>query len=82
MLTLKINAYEKVFIVGEEGKNVKVGDVVIFHQSGDQAIITNGIIQRVLKNNEVYGIVILLFTPSSNTDVITLLSVYSSAFAS
>ena len=48
--------YGKVLSVGEKVKNVKVGDVIVFHQAGGQAIIAHGKIQRVLKNDEVYGI--------------------------
>ena len=49
--------YGKVLSVGEEVKNVKVGDVIVFHQAGGQALYMEGVIQRVLKNNEVYGII-------------------------
>jgi len=50
--------YGKVLSIGEEVKNLSVDDIVVFHQSGGQAVIVNGMIQRILKNTEVYGIVI------------------------
>jgi co-chaperonin GroES (HSP10) len=49
--------YGIVTSVGEQVTNVKVGDTIIFHQAGGQAIMINGKISRVLKNPEVYGIV-------------------------
>ena len=48
--------YGKVLSVGEQVTNVKVGDIIVFHQAGGQALYMNGVIQRVLKNDEVYGI--------------------------
>ncbi len=48
--------YGKVLSIGEEVKNVKVDDIVVFHQSGGQVIMLDGMIQRVLKNEEIYGI--------------------------
>ena len=48
--------YGKVLSVGELVKNIKVNDVIIFHQAGGQAMFFEGVVQRVLKNNEIYGI--------------------------
>jgi co-chaperonin GroES (HSP10) len=48
--------YGRVLSVGEKVTNVKVGDIIVFHQAGGQAVIINGVIQRVLKNDEVYGL--------------------------
>jgi len=48
--------YGKVLSVGEEVKNVKEGDIIVYHQSGGQTIMINGIIQKILKNDEIYGI--------------------------
>lgn len=48
--------YGKVVSVGEKVTNVNVDDIVVFHQSGGQAILLNKIVYRVLKNDEVYGI--------------------------
>jgi Chaperonin 10 Kd subunit. len=36
--------------------NVQEDDIVVFHQSGGQSIIMNGVIQRILKVDEIYGI--------------------------
>lgn len=49
--------YGKVLSIGEEVKNVSVGDIIVFHQSGGQTIMINGTIQKVLKNDEIYGII-------------------------
>lgn len=48
--------YGKVLSVGEEVKNIKINDIVVFHQAGGQVIMLDGIIQRVLKNDEIYGV--------------------------
>ena len=48
--------YGKVLSVGEKVKNIKVGNVIVFHQAGGQAILMNGVVGRILKNDEVYGI--------------------------
>ena len=48
--------YGKVLSVGEKVDNVKANDIVVFHQAGGQAIIVNGVIQRILKHDEIYGI--------------------------
>jgi len=48
--------YGEVLSVGENVENIKVGDVIVFHQAGGQAVILDGVIMRILKNEEVYGI--------------------------
>ncbi len=48
--------YGKVVSVGEQVTNVNVDDIVVFHQSGGQTILLNKVVYRVLKNDEVYGI--------------------------
>ena len=48
--------YGKVLSVGEKVENVKVDDIIVFHQSGGQTIMVNNVIQKVLKNDEIYGI--------------------------
>ena len=57
--TVKIEPqkYGAVISVGELVKNIEVGDTIMFHQSAGQAIIMDGIIHRVLKNSEIYGVV-------------------------
>ena len=49
--------YGEVLSVGEKIENLKIGDTIVFHPSGGQAMIINGIILRVLKNNEIYGFI-------------------------
>jgi len=48
--------YGKVLSIGEKVDNIKVGDIIVFHQSAGQAVIIEGTIQRVLKKDEIYGI--------------------------
>jgi chaperonin GroES len=48
--------YGKVLSVGDQVTKILVGDTIVFHPAGGQAVIMNGEIQRVLKENEVYGI--------------------------
>lgn len=48
--------YGKVLSIGEKVDNIKVGDIIVFHQSAGQAVIIEGKIQRVLKKDEIYGI--------------------------
>lgn len=48
--------YGKVLSVGEKVDNIKIGDIIVFHQSGGQAVLLDGVIQRVLKKDEIYGI--------------------------
>jgi co-chaperonin GroES (HSP10) len=50
--------YGRVLSVGEDVDNIKYDDIVVFHPSGGQAVIINGIILRILKNDEVYGILV------------------------
>jgi len=49
-------AYGKVITVGEEVTTVKVDDVIFFHQSGGQVILIREKAYRILKIQEVYGI--------------------------
>lgn len=48
--------YGKVTSVGEKVTNIQKDDIIVFHPSGGQAIILNGVICRVLKNDEIYGV--------------------------
>lgn len=48
--------YGEVLSIGEKVNNVSVGDIVVFHQSGGQVILIEKEIQRILKNDEIYGI--------------------------
>jgi|LSQX01.3.fsa_nt_gb chaperonin GroES len=50
--------YGKVLSVGEKVTNIKVDDIVVFHQAGGQALLLNNVIQRILKNDEIYGVLI------------------------
>mgnify|MGYP001267521813 CR=1 FL=1 len=56
-LTVKVEPqkYGTVLSVGEDVTNFKVGDIIVYHQVGGQAIILNGEILKVLKKNEIYG---------------------------
>ena len=49
--------YGEVISAGEKVENVKTGDTIMFHQSGGQAVIVDGVIYRVLKNDEVYAVI-------------------------
>jgi len=48
--------YGEVLSIGEEVKNVKVGDIVIFHKNGGMAIMIDRKIMKVLVNKEIYGV--------------------------
>jgi len=48
--------YGEVLSIGEKVTNINVGDIIVFHQAGGQTVLINGVIQRVLKNEEIYGI--------------------------
>ena len=48
--------YGKVLSVGEEVKNTKEGDIIVFHNRGGQAALIGNKFLRILKNNEIYGI--------------------------
>ncbi len=51
-------SYGKVLSVGEKAKDlVKVGDTVVFHQKGGQALFMNHKNYRILMINELYGII-------------------------
>jgi co-chaperonin GroES (HSP10) len=49
-------SYGKVLSVGEDVKNVKVDDTIVFHPNAGLAMTFNKIIYKVLENGEVYGI--------------------------
>jgi co-chaperonin GroES (HSP10) len=49
-------AYGRVTSVGEEVKYFKKGDIVIHHSNGGMAVVFDNKMLRVLKENEVYGI--------------------------
>jgi co-chaperonin GroES (HSP10) len=51
-------AYGKVISLGADvaNKQINVGDVVIFHVRGGQAILMSKRLMRVLKYDEIYGI--------------------------
>ena len=55
-IKLEPQKYGKVLSVGEKVTNVMIGDTVVFHQSGGQVVLIDGVIQRILKNEEIYGI--------------------------
>ncbi len=49
--------YGEVLSVGEEAKNVGVGDIIMFHaQQGGQDIVLDEYVCRVLAYQEIYGI--------------------------
>lgn len=56
--TIKVEPqkYGKVLSVGEKVENIRVDDIIVFHPSGGQAVIIEGVIQRILKNDEIYGV--------------------------
>jgi chaperonin GroES len=49
-------AYGEVISVGEEVKNIKPGDILLFAKFGGQDIMLDGVIYKVLIDNEIYGI--------------------------
>ena len=50
--------YGIVTSVGPAVEGIEVGDTIIFHRNGGQAIIFNGKIMRVLNYTEVYGVLV------------------------
>ena len=48
--------YGKVLSVGEQVKNIKVGDTLVFHMRAGMDLILNKKVQKCLKSEEVYGI--------------------------
>jgi co-chaperonin GroES (HSP10) len=51
-------AYGRVTSVGEEVKNYKVDDVIIFHKNGGMVVVLENKLLRVLKEPEIYGILV------------------------
>ena len=49
-------AYGEVISVGEEVNTIMVGDILLFAKFGGQDIMLDGIIYKVLIDNEIYGI--------------------------
>lgn len=50
-------SYGIVLSVGEEVKNVKPGDLIIFHKNGGMAIMIDRKIMKVLTDREVYAVI-------------------------
>ena len=48
--------FGRVLSVGEEVKNIKEGDVLVFHMMAGMDLILNKTVQKCLKAEEVYGI--------------------------
>ena len=48
--------YGKVLSIGEDVKNIKEGDILVFHNHAGQASVISKAILRILKYEEVYGI--------------------------
>lgn len=49
-------AYGKVLSLGEDIKTLKVGDIIVFHNHGGQAGLIGKSLLRILKYEEIYGI--------------------------
>lgn len=49
-------AYGRVMSVGEKVEYYKEGDIVVFHTNGGMAMILENKVLRVLKQDEIYGI--------------------------
>ena len=49
--------YGQVVSVGEDIKDIKIGDIVAFAKFGGQDIILNRVVIKVLKKPEIYGII-------------------------
>ena len=49
-------SYGLVISVGEEVKNIEAGNIIVFHQRGGQASLIGKKLLRILKYEEVYGI--------------------------
>ena len=49
-------AYGKVISLGEDIKNLKVGDIIVFHNHGGQASLIGKSLLRILKYEEIYGV--------------------------
>lgn len=48
--------YGKVISVGDKVINIKDSDIVVFHQRGGQSVLIGRKLLRVLKHEEVYGV--------------------------
>jgi len=48
--------YGLVVSVGEEVKNLEAGNIITFHQRGGQSCLINKKLLRILKNDEIYGV--------------------------
>jgi len=48
--------YGKVLSFGEDVENLNVGDVIVFHNRGGQASLIGKLLLRILKYEEIYGI--------------------------
>jgi len=48
--------YGSVISIGEDVEKIKVGDILLFAKFGGQDIMLDGIIYKVLIDNEIYGI--------------------------
>lgn len=51
-------AYGRVLSAGEEVNCYKKGDIVIFHSNGGQVIVLENKLLRVLKEQEIYGVLV------------------------
>lgn len=49
-------SYGRVISVGDEVKSYKKEDIIIFHTNGGQVIVFEDKMLRVLKENEIYGV--------------------------
>jgi len=49
-------AYGEVISVGDDVSKIKVGDILLFAKFGGQDMMLDGIIYKVLIDNEIYGI--------------------------
>lgn len=49
-------AYGEVVSVGSDVKTIKVGEVLLFAKFGGQDMMLDGVIYKVLIDNEIYGI--------------------------
>ena len=47
----------RVISVGEEVKEIKEEDIIIFHQMGGQVVLLNNVEYKVLMNNEIYAVI-------------------------
>jgi co-chaperonin GroES (HSP10) len=50
-------SYGKVMSFGENVKNIKEGDVIIYHQRGGMAVVLDNKLYAVVKYDEVYAVI-------------------------